>query len=407
MQQAAQAVRHAAAADFALAVFDVAQGGMQHGGRNALFRRFFQGRPDALVRIGDLLLRQAFHADVEHHLADARIAAIHVRWAAIAGRFHGAHDGRRRFTEQAVRQQMRVVIGDGVARLAHQPGKLQAEFIVARFLRRNLDDVFLWRRPGGRQLRQAALGKTAEFGQHALRDLVLHGRRFDIAGSHDHGLRRMVVAGVEFFQHFMCQLGDVARIAARFHFIRRALEQGAGDAAVKRAHGAVESALHFIEDDALVHQLVAFERMAPAFLAEVQVIEVGEEGRVQVHVEQVEEILAVGAGERVHGAVRIGHRIHEGGRRAAQHREERVAHRVARRAAQGQVFEDVGAPVAYFGHSGKGHQEHHLSLLGMHVDMAHARCWLDILLDGCLQDWNEVAADFFKCAHAVWDLFGR
>ncbi|MNT05095.1 hypothetical protein D3C72_1397040 [compost metagenome] len=302
---------------------------------------------------------------------------------------------------------MRVVVGDGVARLAHQPGELQAEFIVARFLRRNFHDIFLRRRPRGRQLRQAAFGETAELGQHALGDLLLHGRRFDIAGGHDHGLRRVIVAGVECFQHVMRQFGDVERIAARLHFIRRAFEQGAGDAAVERAHGAVERALHFIEDDALVHELVAFERMAPAFLAEIQVIEVREEGRVEVDVEQVEEILAVGAGERVHGAVCIGHRIHERGRRTAQHREERIAHRVARRAAQGQVFKDVGASVAHFGHSGKGHQEHHLSLLGMHMDMAHARCWLDILLDGCLQDWNEVAADFFKCAHAVWDLCGR
>lgn len=89
----------------------------------------------------------------------------------------------------------------------------------------------------------------------------------------------------------MAQLRDIERIAARFYLVGGAPEQLAGDAVVQGAQRIVERAFHLIEHHALVAERVAVEHVAPAFLQEVQVVQLREKGGVQVHVEQVEKSL--------------------------------------------------------------------------------------------------------------------
>ena len=371
VQQARQGVGHAARCGVALAVAHVAQGRLQRLGGHALFRCALQCGPDAGARFFDLRLGQSFHAEMENHLARAVILAIERGRTTEAGRFHRLHHRRRRVAQQAGRQQVRVEEGVDIGRFAHQPRELHTVFVGLGGLRRDAHFVRFRFSPGGGQFGQhARRARCRQLGQHFFLDLLLHFHRADIAGGHEHGLRRVVMAGVEVLEHLVRQFRDHQRIAARFDFVRGAGQQRVLDAAVQRADRIVEGALHFIEHHALVTELAVLEDIAPAFLKEVQVVEVGEERGVEVHVEQVVEILAVGAGERIDGAVGVGERVHERGRGPAHHREERVAHRVALRTAQRQVLQDVGTAVADIGHGGERHEEHLFRLVAGEVNVA-------------------------------------
>jgi len=100
-------------------------------------------------------------------------------------------------------------------------------------------------------------------------------------------------------------------------------------------------------------------------LQEVQLVEAGEEDRVEVDVEQVVEILAVAAGEGVGGPVGGGEGVHEGVERTARHHEERVAHRVFAAAAQTGVFEDVRHPGGVLRDGAERHQKGVLIILSV------------------------------------------
>ena len=73
-------------------------------------------------------------------------------------------------------------------------------------------------------------------------------------------------------------------------------------------------ALHFVEDHAFVaeraRRAVGFD--VPAFLLEAVLVDAGEEHGVEVDVDEVVEILKVGAGDRVAGLVREGEGVEEG-----------------------------------------------------------------------------------------------
>ena len=118
----------------------------------------------------------------------------------------------------------------------------------------------------------------------------------------------MIVAAVKIHQLLVTQVGNVFRVAAAVvvvggtwkQLLAEFLPEGAGH----RAHGA----FHLVEDHAFEHQ-VAFrvirlgEFHPVALLGEVQGIQPGEEHGIQVHLQQVVEVLAVLAGERVGGPV--------------------------------------------------------------------------------------------------------
>ena len=398
-QEAFEHIRHAAAARIALLVFQVAQRSLQRGVLHALLGHLLQRGPDQRFGHGRLGLSEAFHADMEQHLARTVVMAIKARRPAVARRLHRVHQRCCGVAQQAGRQQARFKRHFRNRRLTHQPRHLQPEFVVAALLRRNAHGIALRRCEGAGELWHAPCRDIDLARQHALGNAGLDRSSGQWPGRHEDRLRRVVMAGVEVLEHLVRELGNGQRIAARIDFVGGAAEDGRGQALVQRVTRVGERALHFIEDHALVTEDAIGERVAPALLQEVQVIELREEGGVEVHVEQIVEIVFVGADERIHGAVGIGERIHEGRGGAAQHGEERIAHRIALRAAQRQVFEDVRAAIAGVGHGGETHQEGHVGAAGGQVDVARAGRRRDILFHRGLECRNGVTAEVLEMTH--------
>ena len=145
---------------------------------------------------------------------------------------------------------------------------------------------------------------------------------------------RVVVAPVKEAQLLPGEVRDVLRIATRNVLVGKSLEQRLPNRAIDRGARGGERSLHLVEDDALVAKTALgvgriLELEADPFLLERILGEMREEGGVQVHVEQVPEVLRVAGAEQVHRPVGAGERIHERGERAPGHAEERVPDRKA------------------------------------------------------------------------------
>mmetsp|Transcript_48412 Transcript_48412/g.83155 ORF Transcript_48412/g.83155 Transcript_48412/m.83155 type:complete len:1015 (-) Transcript_48412:588-3632(-) len=130
------------------------------------------------------------------------------------------------------------------------------------------------------------------------------------------GVGRVVVLGVEALEVLEGQVWDGLGVPARVHRILVVREQRLlAGAAHERVRVAVH-ALHLVVHHALVGQrrLGALRLQVPPLLLEHQGVlhSAGKEHRVQVHVDQVVEVLRVLAGHRVAGAVRVGERVQEG-----------------------------------------------------------------------------------------------
>ena len=212
----------------------------------------------------------------------------------------------------------------------------------------------------------------------------MEGADVDATRSQEHRLRRVIVSFVEVHQFAMGELDDLERVAAGIECVRRSFEEVFEDAAMKNAHRVSERALHLVEHHALVGELVAFTRVSPSFLPEAQVVEFREERGVQVDVEQILEVGLVGGCERIERPVRIGHRVHEQRCRPAEHRKERIGNGEAFRAAQGEVFEDVGPPIAGKREGRERDDECEFILVVRQMDMAGA-VRVSVLLEGRLQ----------------------
>ncbi len=160
------------------------------------------------------------------------------------------------------------------------------------------------------------------------------------------GVAGVVVAGVEPAEHLPGEVGDVLRVAAADIRVCQAGKQRPADRAVDGGPGRREGALHLVEDDAPVSQPAlriggVLELEADPLLLERVLAQAWKEGGVEVDVEEVLEVLLVAGAEEVGGPVRAGEGVHEGRERAAGHAEERVSDRVALRAGEDDVLEDV------------------------------------------------------------------
>ena len=79
----------------------------------------------------------------------------------------------------------------------------------------------------------------------------------------------------------------------------------------------------------------------PAFLPEDAFVDARKENRIEVDVDEVVEILSIGAGVGVAGLVGLGERIQERLKRALEELHERLLDGVALGTAQHGMFEDV------------------------------------------------------------------
>ena len=189
------------------------------------------------------------------------------------------------------------------------------------------------------------------------------------------GVARVVVTSVELLQVVPGQVGDVLRIATRHVRVGQSWEQRLADRAVDGRAWRGERALHLVEHDALVSEAAVrvggvLELEADPLLLERVLRQLWEEGRVQVHVEEVLEILRVPCAEQVHRPVGAGERIHEGGERPAGHAEEGISHRESLRAREDDVLQDVGDSGGVGWRRGKENREPVVVVRGLDVDVA-------------------------------------
>ena len=120
--------------------------------------------------------------------------------------------------------------------------------------------------------------------------------------------------------------------------------EGPAEVLVDDAVGGAVDAFHFVEDHALVLEFAVGleEFVVPALLLEHAGIEPGVEDGVEVDIDEVVEVPEVLAGHRVQRLVAVGHRVEEGVERALHQFLKGVLDRVAPRAAEHGVLEDVG-----------------------------------------------------------------
>ena len=233
-----------------------------------------------------------------------------------------------------------------------------------------------------------------------LETLVQLGHR-EVAVAHEHRVARVIVRAVELAQPLVAQVRDVLRIAARVVVVGGVREQVLRQRLPQRARDRAHRALHLVVHHALELQRRGRVRRcreleAVAFLRKIVGIEAREEHRVEVDVEQVEEVLAVLAREGVGGPVAAGERVHEGVQRAARHHEEGVAHGVLLATAQRGVLQDVRHPGGVPGHRAQRHQEHIFRIVGRDMEMLRAGDAVAVFLDHGAQRHDRLAAHPFE-----------
>ena len=164
--------------------------------------------------------------------------------------------------------------------------------------------------------------------------------------------------------------------------------------AVRRA----QRTFHFIEHHALVNQRLAVRRgfNTNPFLGEIQRVNMRKKYRVQIHLQEVVEVLAVLTGKRIRRPVAGREGIHKGIERAPNHQEERIAHRKALRATKHGVLENMGNAGGVFGHGLECHQKDILGIIRRQMQMACAGGAVAILTERGLKGWQGNRTNRFK-----------
>jgi hypothetical protein len=198
----------------------------------------------------------------------------------------------------------------------------------------------------------------------------------------------------------------VFRVAATVVMVSHGRKQVCAQGLPECAGNGAHRTLHFIEHHTLEYQVAVrvaglCEVYPMTFLGEVQRVQTGEEYRVQIHVEQVVEVLAVLAGEGVGGPVATGKRVHECIEGTAQHHEERVAHRVALATAQGGMLQNMRHAGRVRRHRAQRYQKHVLTVFRGQVVVHSPRDGVLVLLDPQLQRLDLVAAQKLECGVAL------
>ena len=159
----------------------------------------------------------------------------------------------------------------------------------------------------------------------------------------------VVVLAVEVGESFVGQVGDSAGVAARVDGVDGVVlvERLPHRLGIGLVGGGVD-AFHLVVDDAAVldRGIHVVGHVVPPLLLEDAwpsngVEDARVEAGVQVDVDQVEEVLLVLAGDRVHGLVGSGHGAEERLEAALEQVDEWLLARVALRAAEHAVLEDV------------------------------------------------------------------
>jgi len=169
--------------------------------------------------------------------------------------------------------------------------------------------------------------------------------RGEAAVGHEHRIRRVIMPGVEIGQRGVREFGDDQRIAATVVAVNGVRQQRRVQVLPELRYRRTHRAFHLVVDDAVVVEAGAVSIVRqlhpPAFLGEIERMQARKEHRIEVHAEQVVEVLPILGCERVSSAVGTREGVHIGVQRPPQHHEERVAHWVAAAAAERGVLENV------------------------------------------------------------------
>mmetsp|Transcript_18667 Transcript_18667/g.47706 ORF Transcript_18667/g.47706 Transcript_18667/m.47706 type:complete len:321 (+) Transcript_18667:2618-3580(+) len=201
---------------------------------------------------------------------------------------------------------------------------------------------------------------------------------------------RVIISLVERLEGLVRQRRDRRRVAARVNRVDgMALEHRLLDGAeVPLVSGRVD-ALHLVEDDALVREgllrLGILYLEMPAFLLEDlrpthRIAHKRVEAGVEIHVNEVEEVLLIATGDGVHGLVGRCHRIQESLERALEQLHERLLQRVLLAAAQHAVLEDVRHAGVVLGQRAEVAREDLVIVVG--VDREHLSAGQLVAVDG-------------------------
>jgi len=203
--------------------------------------------------------------------------------------------------------------------------------------------------------------------------------QIQVAVGEEIGIGWVIVVGVKLPQLFPAQIRDLRRFAARVVAIGGGRVKGGRQAPAEQRRRVGHGAFHLVVDHPFIFErrvgifrIGEFQTMP--FLAEIPFAEQGKEDGIKVDGEQIEEILAILAGEWIEGPVAGGHGIHEGVEAALEHREEWIAHREAPRAAEYGVFKNMGDAGGVVGGGAKADGEEAVRVVCRQVD--HARSTL-------------------------------
>ena len=109
------------------------------------------------------------------------------------------------------------------------------------------------------------------------------------------------------------QLNDVLRVSAGLHSVAGIREHCCVDEAVQNALRGGKYPFHLVVYNAVVGDFIfrAFELIVPTFLHEDLLLfsDIRMEDGVHIYVHKVLEIRLIAARDRVHGLVRVGHRV--------------------------------------------------------------------------------------------------
>ena len=243
--------------------------------------------------------------------------------------------------------------------------------------------------------------------------------RRDIAVGGKDGVARVVVVAIELLQILVAQVYDVVGLATAVVVISRGREQMTRQVLPQLGRGRAHGALHFVVDHATVDQLGLRvvrrrELQAVALLGKIQWVQPCEKHRIEIHRQQVVEVLAVHAGKRVSRPVAAGERIHEGVQRPANHHEKRIANRVLLTAAQHRVLQNMSHAGGVHREGAQGHEKHVLIVVRSQMQVAGAGFLMHIFFNLQVERANPVTAKLFKgrvgcvvyhCRHSIYPVF--
>ena len=117
------------------------------------------------------------------------------------------------------------------------------------------------------------------------------------------------------------------------------------------------------------------------FLSKIKFVQTAKKDRIQIDIQQVEEVFAVLTGEWIGGPVRAGERIHKGIQRAPGHHKEGVTYRILFTATEAGVLQNMRHTGRVLRDRAQRNQKHILAVISRNMVMFGTGLFMTILGD--------------------------